>query len=322
MRRLDSTCDLLSSLATARSFCAATTLALIGSLSAASFAATRFWDGGGGTDTDRTTGANWALFNPGPTADYAVQFDRGAAFNYTVTFPRLSFRGDVHTQSLWIGANIVTFEPAHLSIGFNFATRLLVGFEANKPAVLNMNLSNMSAEYVTIGGYIEDYANGTLNIANNDQLTVTGSTDSNLEFILGYSDGIGTLNLSSGGKVILTGAKGDILLGTYNGAGKVTITGAGSTLSTAAGLWVGENGTGTIDVTAGGQLKSGTTYMGDYTNENGKVTVDGIGSTWTNAAAIYLGDDGHGVLEITSGGSAVFGESYLGKKNSSSGIVL
>src|SRR3954453_23491450 len=148
MRRLDSTCGLLSSLATARPFCAATTLAVIASLSAASFAATRFWDGGGGTDTDWTTGANWDLFNTVPTADDAVYFDRGAAFNYMVSFPRLSFRGDVHTQSLWIGANIVTFEPDHLSIGFNVATRLLVGFEANKPAVLNMNLSNMSAEYV------------------------------------------------------------------------------------------------------------------------------------------------------------------------------
>jgi T5SS/PEP-CTERM-associated repeat protein len=319
MMHPDATYARISSLRESGSRRAAMALLLIGLLTATSLAATRSWDGGGRRDHSWTNAENW-VGDSLPGAGDAALFDRGAAVSYYVDFPTLfPFGGDINTARLLIGSNTVTFQPDRSNTAYNVAGDIQIGFQQDDVAVLNMNLRNMTANTVLIG-YFNDTANGTLNIANNDQLTVTGSAAFNEELVLG-SDGKGTLNISSGGKVILTGAAGDIKLGTYNGAGKVAITGAGSTLSTAAGIWVGENGTGTIDVMAGGQLNSGTSYIGDYPNETGEVTVDGIGSAWTNSGAIFVGGSGRGVLQITSGGTVVFGESNLGEFASSTGIV-
>ena len=121
--------------------------------------------------------------------------------------------------------------------------------------------------------------------------------------------------------MILTGADGDILLGTYNGTGIVTVTGTGSTFSTPDQMWVGENGTGAVDVTAGGQLNSGASYIGHHSNETGEVTVDGNGSDWTNTGEIRIGRYGNGLVEVTGGGTVSNSTAYVGDENSSTGNV-
>ena len=143
-------------------------------------AATRSWDGGGGADNAWTTAANW-LGNTVPGVGDVAEFDGGGRLiNYTVEFPLLlPFGGDINTSGLWIGSNTVTFQPGHSNTGYNVAQAILIGYQPNDVAVLNMNLSNMTANNVWVG-YNYVTANGTLNIANNDQLTVTGSAASNL----------------------------------------------------------------------------------------------------------------------------------------------
>ena len=90
-------------------FSAFVVLVALGPLPTTAHADLVSWDGGGGADTDWTTDTNWSS-NIEPGASDTAQFDRGAAFNYTVTFPlRLPFGGDITTDRLIVGSNSVTF---------------------------------------------------------------------------------------------------------------------------------------------------------------------------------------------------------------------
>ena len=173
----------------ANQLCTAIAFVLVGLLSAKSFAATRSWDGGGGTDTDWTTDNNWSS-NIEPGASDIAVFYRGAAFNYTVTFPLLSHSSDITTDRLVVGSNTVTFEPDHSNTGY-IATQpttieadpilgmpvrgITIGAEANDTAaVLTSHLGMISTVAATLGHVAGSSGTLTLN-QNNDQFNVTGA---------------------------------------------------------------------------------------------------------------------------------------------------
>jgi T5SS/PEP-CTERM-associated repeat protein len=71
-------------------------------------------------------------------------------------------------------------------------------------------------------------------------------------------------------------------------------------------LYVGESGTGTINISLGATLTttSQTAYIGYNANSIGTVTIDGVGSLWNaqvNGTAIVVGDGGNAFLTITNG---------------------
>ena len=126
------------------------------------------------------------------------------------------------------------------------------------------------------------------------------------------------------------------------GAGTVTVTGTSSTWyngDMGYGIWVGVNGTGTLNVTNGGAV---TDYgylsaVGYSDGSTGIATVTGPGSTWTTAAEyFYIGGGdgaGNGTLNITNGGVVGFTGydpynppahdlyAYIGSDTGSSGTV-
>ena len=124
--------------------------------------------------------------------------------------------------------------------------------------------------------------------------------------------GTGTLTVDGGSNLL-----------SYNGylgydsgsSGTVTVTGTSSTwTNNAGGLFVGYNGTGTLNIIDGGVV-SNRYQQGDFggvigTNpgSTGVVTVDGVGSMWINVYGLFVGYNGSGTLNITGGGSVVNGQ--------------
>jgi T5SS/PEP-CTERM-associated repeat protein len=136
--------------------------------------------------------------------------------------------------------------------------------------------------------------------------TVDGAGSSwthGFELYVGY--GTGTLTISNGATV--SDAFGYLgYFGEFPGRsnGTVTVTGTGSTWSNTNDLFVGNSGTGVLNISNGGTVSNGTGQMGYNFGADGTAAIDGAGSTWTNNGLFYVGGEqgGNGVLNITNGG--------------------
>ncbi len=134
-------------------------------------------------------------------------------------------------------------------------------------------------------------------------VTVTGSgsqlNQSAESFFVGY-DGNGTLSVADGGQVTTR----DNTIGRASSAtGVATVTGVGSQLNNPSyELNVGFNGSGTLNVMAGGQVNSEDAFIGIFAGSTGVVTVTGGGSQWNISDEFQLGLGGNGTLTVSAGG--------------------
>jgi T5SS/PEP-CTERM-associated repeat protein len=88
--------------------------------------------------------------------------------------------------------------------------------------------------------------------------------------------------------------------------GAVTIEGGSSTWTTGDWLYVGYNGTGTLNIADGGAVSSQWGAIACWHDSVGSVTVNGSGSTWTNSKDLSLGYlGGNGTLNIGGDASVV-----------------
>ncbi|MBE0580113.1 autotransporter domain-containing protein [Devosia sp.] len=67
-------------------------------------------------------------------------------------------------------------------------------------------------------------------------------------------------------------------------------------------LFLGDWGTGRLDISAGGVVSNEDSTLGRFLG-SGTVTVDGTGSKWTNSAILNVGSNGTGTVSITNGGA-------------------
>jgi T5SS/PEP-CTERM-associated repeat protein len=108
----------------------------------------------------------------------------------------------------------------------------------------------------------------------------------------------GTAQITSGiataSQVELGIAVGDV--------GTLSTSGSGS-LQDEGAMYIGEQGTGTLSITASTTVSSSLFVLGQNPGSNGTATVSGSGSTWTNLVFCFVGSDGTGTLNITNGGS-------------------
>jgi outer membrane autotransporter protein len=118
---------------------------------------------------------------------------------------------------------------------------------------------------------------------------------------------------------------GNIIL---NGSGSLQTPGSWVVDSTGTGeLDIGDSALGTLDITAGGTVTNGPSYIGGAVTGVGVVTVsgsDGAGnvSTWNNSGDIYVGYDGDGTLHVANGGMVhADGEIDLGVNSGAGGAV-
>ncbi len=132
--------------------------------------------------------------------------------------------------------------------------------------------------------------------------------------------GNGTLNITDGAAVSVSYS---CTISYYPGStGEVTVDGASSTLAINGGLVVGDKtGNGTVNITDGGAISSGFSFIGFESNSTGAVAVDGAGSTWTNRGFLTVSHSGSGTLNITNGGAVSNGIGYIGENAGSTGTV-
>jgi T5SS/PEP-CTERM-associated repeat protein len=158
----------------------------------------------------------------------------------------------------------------------------------------------------------------------NDQANVTVNLTTNS---FGYFEvlgagyvGAGTLTIRDGMAVT---SKNGYLGYNVGAAGTAVVDGAGSKWDLAStNLYVGHFGTGVLNLTYGGLVKSdGSVYVGNNTGSAGTVTVDGAGSNLTANSNLCVGYSGVGVLEISNGGSVTTRYGYLGNNSGSAGTV-
>jgi T5SS/PEP-CTERM-associated repeat protein len=95
----------------------------------------------------------------------------------------------------------------------------------------------------------------------------------------------------------------------YGCTGTATVTGTGSYWTNLADLYVGEYGTGILNIQAGGhvigmiQAVFNVCCVGDSVTGTGTVTVTGAGSSWLTNSDLTVGNDGRGTVNIQAGGS-------------------
>ena len=180
------------------------------------------------------------------------------------------------------------------------------------------------------GGTIRMTGTGGITVANSagstGTLVVTG-TLSQLDFnatakgITVGNSGQGTLAVSNGGTIALTGT-GGLLLGSLAGAsGTVDVSGPGALIAygtTAGGLTVGGAGTGLLDIENGGTVLMDSTSgvpIGQSAGGSGLIVVNGTNSllnVGTNSTGIGVGLIGTGSLQVTGGGTVTIGPTSAG----------
>ncbi len=114
------------------------------------------------------------------------------------------------------------------------------------------------------------------------------------------------VNISNGGTAQITtaGAQAQkVFLGQliFGGSGHLEVTSSPASLS-AQDIVVGDDGTGTLSITAGGTVS--TTNGGDIgiqAGSSGTVTVTGAGSAWTSTGTLELAESGDGSLTVSNG---------------------
>lgn len=103
--------------------------------------------------------------------------------------------------------------------------------------------------------------------------------------------------------------------GTTSAQGSVTLTGAGTALTSAEGVTVGSSGTGSLLI-SGGAILANTGYsagggtgayyavIGGYSGSNGQAVVTGTGSAWNSSSnALVVGNSGTGELTVENDGT-------------------
>ncbi|WP_280821347.1 autotransporter domain-containing protein [Pseudaminobacter soli (ex Li et al. 2025)] len=178
-------------------------------------------------------------------------------------------------------------------------------------------------------GYIGNgsRSTGTVTVSGTDA-GGNASTWTNLDNLLVGGTGTGTLTVAGGGRV--TNAYGYI--GAFSGStGTVTVSGAdsggnASTWTNSGLLSVGNSGTGTLAIEAGGRVTNTIGYIGNGSNSTGTVTVSGTdasgnASSWANSGELFVGVFGIGTLTVADGGKVSNSTGNIGYERGSTGTV-
>lgn len=287
-------------------------------------AATDVWiTSGSGSYSD---GANWSLGVPGASDN--VIFSQ-AGVTYTVTFPGQAVvlgTKNYASSGAAIGSNTVTFaqSTSPFFAGSTYTVpSLSVGGPSGAPAILNTSLQTLFAGTALIG--LGASQPGTVNVTGG-AMNVTGSS-ADYELVVG-NDGSGSvLRVQAGAQLNVNGASGNAVLGKSAGVlGTVNITGTGSIWNNTsdddmAPLAIGGFGTGTLNITSGGQVNDFAAFIAKEAGSTGSVSVDGAGSTWTNRGTLLVGDGGLGSLTISNGGHVNDDSSVVGSTPGATGTV-
>ena len=131
-------------------------------------------------------------------------------------------------------------------------------------------------------------------------VTGTGLWTNSVGLLVGRT-GTGTLNIENGGTV--SGASTVSEIGDFAGSiGTATVTGPGSSWSASSDIFVGNNGTGTLNILGGATVSSASNVSLGVLSGTGTVMVSGAGSELDAGDTVTIGDVGTGTLTLAEGG--------------------
>jgi T5SS/PEP-CTERM-associated repeat protein len=125
------------------------------------------------------------------------------------------------------------------------------------------------------------------------------------------TDSAAVLEIKSGGTV-----NSDSAFVGISRDGTATVNGLGSTWNVFDSLFVGRNGTGTLNVTSGGRLDTRLGFLGMrsavFGMSSALVQVDGVGSVLNSTEQLFVGFEDEASLNVTNGGRVTTGTGHLG----------
>ena len=299
---------------------------LLGSLNARSAIETWKPLAGGGSGSWDTTTKNWAanqlwangndaLFT-GTGGTVALVMPSANSLTFSASGPYLLTGGTLTLTGSDVTANSNATIASTVQSG---------DFVAGGSGTLTMTGAATSGGDTIVGNGV----GGTMTLSgSNSSLTVFG------DLYVGNS-GVGMLSITGGG-LVFYGSQADGFGGTIGenaGAnGTLTISGSGSTLDCSYALYLGDFGSGTLQVINGGTVTTGqadyNAIIGNNSGSNGTATVSGNGSTWTITYGLDIGESGSGALVISGGGKVTediqqdsLTDMFVGDQAGSSGMV-
>ena len=224
-----------------------------------------------------------------------------SASNVTMSVPSSAARPD--------GLVTISYAGPDLAVGI---------FRTAQVTVVTPGTNTYENVFVGVGAGYDD---NSLTVANaSTTLAASGNV------VVGVSESGNSLVVSNGATVVASGTNGDPasggLIGYNAGASNnsITVTGAGSTLSSPMGVTVGLNGSGSsLVISNGGAASSNIGQIGyAAASSNNSVLVMGIGSAWNNLSSsngIQVGVSGQGTLTVAD-------EAEVRLNSASSGLTL
>ncbi|QYO77642.1 autotransporter domain-containing protein [Devosia salina] len=203
----------------------------------------------------------------------------------------------------------------------------------------DVSVLRSGASWTTTTLRVGDQGNGTLTIAGGGTVSSGDAWIGNASGAIGTASvtgagsslaasngvdigrfGTGTLNILDGATVT---AGNDSFIGARSGSnGTVNVSGDGSSFEMGSNdLFAGDEGTGVLNVTEGGEVSTAASYIGDDSGSSGEVTVTGSGSKLTNSDNLVVGFEGNGTLSIAEGGSVTNTYGWIGDATTASGTA-
>lgn len=198
-------------------------------------------------------------------------------------------------------------------------SRVHLGYEGDASLTI-LDGGYLRATYTSYAGYSKD-STATLNINGVGQLSDGTYASSLYEVVYNYQNigsyGKGYANVTDGGSMsvqrILTVGEFAGGLGVLNVDGVNQPSGIRSTVSAEEGFYIGEYGSGYLNITNGGLVTTdGSSFgnrvdIGTFANSKGIVNVDGVGGdlnyqSTLSGKVVAVGNIGSGILNITNGG--------------------
>ncbi len=153
------------------------------------------------------------------------------------------------------------------------------------------------------------------------QITVDGigSSWSNTSGLYVGVGGNGAISVINGAGVQIGGAA-NVGVGA-TAVGDINVSGAGSTLTIGGVLRLGDQGDGSLDISAGGVVTADMGVLGDQAGSSGMAAIVGQGSTLAINSDFVVGSDGNGEVVLSAGGVLDVPQISLAQHSGSSGIL-
>lgn len=180
---------------------------------------------------------------------------------------------------------------ASVGISVAFAGRGLAQPVYTADTAINSTVAFAVDISITNSAKVDLVTGGNLSVGPNE--VFVGGTE--------FATGTGTLTLAGGADLSNRAASVGFFAGS---SGNVSISGAGTTWSNTATVFIGRSGAGTLAVGDQAQVTSLAATLGHASGSSGTVTLSNAGTSWTTTSGYIVGRQGTGDVTVQSGADA------------------